>query len=201
MSWVRAGMLFIAVALAHAASPRQPVAGTVPADGNLEEIAKARDEVQRSTAALGPEHPLTAVLLRNLALAMQEGGYANYAEQYGNQSLTILERHFGPNDVSLVPVLNVLTEAAVSQGRYDDARALALRAVAIGPGAEAHFGTALHNLAAVYQAEGNLQEAAGLYRRALAVREKMLPAGHPYIGLTRAALDRVQRLMKVSARR
>jgi tetratricopeptide (TPR) repeat protein len=97
--------------------------------------------------------------------------------------------------------LNVLAEAAVSQGRYADARQFAQRAVAIGPDADAHYGTALHNLAAAFQAEGSLQEAAEFYRQALAVRERSLPAGHPYIRLTRAALQQVQRSLKVTAHR
>ena len=68
-----------------------------------------------------------------------------------------------------------------------------MRAVAIGPAAGPHYGTALHNLAAAYQAEGKFQDAVEFYRQALAAREKTLPAGHPYIRLTRAALEKVQR--------
>jgi tetratricopeptide (TPR) repeat protein len=150
---------------------------------------------------MGEDHPVTAMMLRNLALTMQGGGYSNYAERYAQQSLAILERHFGPKDVTLTPVLNVLAEAAFSQARYADAREFAMRAVAIGPDADAHYGTALHNLAAVYQAEGQFQDAAEFYRQALAVREKVLPTGHPYTRLTRAALDRVERSAKVIAHR
>jgi tetratricopeptide (TPR) repeat protein len=140
-------------------------------------------------------------MLRNLALAMHEAGYDNYAERYAHQSLTILERHFGPDDVSLVPALNVLTEAAVAQERYADAREFAQRAVAIGPGAGAHFGTALHNLGAVLYVEGNLPGAVDFYRQALAVRSEFLPPDHPYLRVTRAALDQVERSVKKIARR
>jgi tetratricopeptide (TPR) repeat protein len=198
MTWVRAWILLVSVLVAHGA-PLDKMKTAPP--GNADEIAMAREALRQATASLGEDHPVTAIMLRNLALAMQEGSYANYAEHYARQSLATLERHFGASDVSLVPVLNVLTEAAVSEGRYAEAREFAMRAVAIGPAADAHYGTALHNLAAVCQADGQFQEAAAFYRQALAVRQKVLPAGHPYIGFTRAALDRVQRSAKVSAHR
>jgi tetratricopeptide (TPR) repeat protein len=199
MNWVRVVILFTGV-LAYGA-PHHKAETVAPAGGSLAEIAAARDALRQSTAALGEDHPVTAFMLRNLALAMQQGGYSNYAEHYAQQSLAILEGHFGAADVSLVPVLNVLAEAAFSQARYGDARAFAMRAIAIGPDAAAHYGTALHNLAAVFQAEGKFQEAAGLYQQALAVREKTLPEGHPYIRLTRAALERVERAPTALARR
>jgi tetratricopeptide (TPR) repeat protein len=201
MSWVRAAILMMSVLLAHGAPRHKAEAAVAPASGHMGEIASARDALRQATAALGEDHPVTALMLRNLALAMEQGGYPNYAEHYAQQSLLILERHFGAGDVSLVPALNVLAEAAVSQSRYDEARQFAMRAIAIGPDAGAHYATALHNLAAVFQAEGKLQDAAEYYRQALAFREKVLPAGHPYIRPTRAALERVQRAAKVIAHR
>jgi tetratricopeptide (TPR) repeat protein len=189
---VRAGILLMSVLLAHGA-PRHKTEPAVAAAGNAGEIASAREALRQATAELGENHPVTAFMLRNLALAMQEGGYSNYAEHYAQQSVAILERHFGPDDISLVPALNVLAEAAASQAHYAEARAFAMRAIAIGPEAGAHYGTALHNLAAVFQAEGRFRDAAELYRQALAVREKMLPSGHPYIRLTLAAMEQVQR--------
>src|SRR5262249_15418484 len=39
----------------------------------------------------------------------------------------------------------------------------------------------VNNLAFIYQGQGRLGEAEPLYKRALAMREKALPAGHPYI--------------------
>jgi tetratricopeptide (TPR) repeat protein len=200
MKRVRTGILLASVLLAHGA-PRHKTEIAAPPAGNASEIASAREALRHTTKELGENHPATALMLSNLALAMREGGYFNYAEYYAQQSLAILERHFGPNDVSLVPALNVLAEAAVSQTRYAEAREFAMRAVAIGPDAAAHYGTALHNLAAVYQAEGKFQEAAEFYRQALSVREKVLPPGHPYIRLTRAALEQVQRSARVIAHR
>jgi tetratricopeptide (TPR) repeat protein len=197
MNWGFAGILLTGVMLAHGAPRHKPEAAV----GNAAEIASARDALRQATAALGEDHPVTAFMLRNLALAMQEGGYSNYAEHYARQSLAILERHFGASDVSLVPALNVLAEAAVSQAQYAEARDFARRAIAIGPEAGGHYGTALHNLAAAFQAEGKFRDAAEFYRQSLAIREKVLPAGHPYIRLTRAALEQVQRSERAIAHR
>src|ERR1051326_5065837 len=157
MKTARIAILLLAVAAAHGASRNKVESAVVRTGADTGDIAAARAAVDRATAEHGAEHPVTALMLRNLALAMQDAGYSNYAESYARQSLAILERRFGPNDASLTPALNVLAEAAASQARYDDARAFSMRAVGIGPDAGAHYGTALHNLGAVFEAEGRFQ--------------------------------------------
>ncbi len=131
----------------------------------------------------------TAMSLRNQAVIYSQEGYFNKAEASAKQALDILEHCFGPHDITLVTALNVLGETYIAQGRYIDAKAALERAVEIGPAAGAHYGTALNNLAAVYQCEGQLDKARELYGRALAAREATLPAGHPFIAVTRAALE------------
>lgn len=150
---------------------------------NVAEIRSARQAVDAATATFGPEHPATAMMLRNLALAMEQGGYYGESESYAKRSLTILEATFGSSDVSLVPALNVLVETYAVQGRLGEAKRLALRAVAIGPDAGPHYATALHNLAAVMAAEGKTNEAAEFFRQAMA-------AGHPYEEGTQGLLSR-----------
>jgi tetratricopeptide (TPR) repeat protein len=162
-----------------------------PAPLTLPGVRAAREAVEAATRTYGPGHPATAMMVRNLALAFEQAGYANYAEYYARQAIAALEAKFGTQDSSLVPALNVLTEAEASQGRYVDAERTARRAVAIGPLAEAHYATALHNLGAVLEAQGKLCEAAAVYSRALAARQAALPSGHPYIAITRASLERV----------
>jgi tetratricopeptide (TPR) repeat protein len=154
-------------------------------------VRAAREAVDTATRTYGAGDPATAMMVRNLALEFEQAGYANYAEFYARQALASLQSKFGPEDPSLVPALNVVAEAQASQGRFADAERTARRAVAIGPAAEAHYATALHNLGAVLEAQGRRQEAAVVYARALAARQATLPAGHPYIAITRAALQRV----------
>ena len=186
----------------QAAGVRNPASDSLPSGGGgVEAVESAREAVRESTAALGADHPATAFMLRNLALAFEQGGYHNYAEYYAQRSLAILEARFGAEDVSLVPALNVLTEAYAAQARLTEARTIAMRAIAIGPGAGPHYATALHNLAATFQGEGKFKEAAEFYRQALRAREALLPPGHPYIQLTRAALQRVERAGRLTAHR
>ncbi len=70
-------------------------------------------------------------------------------------------------------------------------------AVAIGPSAAAHYGTALHNLGALREFSGDFPAAAEFYRRAIDVKIEALGAEHPYVALSRAALRRVQRAIQL----
>jgi tetratricopeptide (TPR) repeat protein len=186
---VLSGMIWLnAVLAAGVILPPNPVA--------LPAVRAAREAVQSAAMQYGAAAPVTAMMVRNLALAFEQAGYSNYAELYARHSLASLEARFGPDDASLVPALNVLAEALASQERYAEAERMARRAVAIGPAAEAHYGTALYNLGAILESEGQRSEAAALYRRALAARETALPPGHPYIALTREALARCDSVTK-----
>jgi len=49
----------------------------------------------------------------------------------------------------------------------------------------------LHNLAAVLAALGQVEEAENHYRRALAIKEKLLGAGNPDVALTRNILGKL----------
>ena len=160
-------------------------------------IATARQSLNAAEAQLGPEHPVTAMMMRELALAFEQGGYHNYAEQYATRAIGVLEARFGPRDVTLVPALNVLVEAFLAEGRNSDALACAMRAVEIGPDAGAHYGTALHNAGGALFANGRVAESEEYFRRALAVRQATLPAGHPYIDATRAELKKVLKAAKM----
>ena len=158
---------------------------------NINGVSTARAAVHVAERTLGAEHPATAMMLRNLALSYEEAGLYNRAETTAKRSLAILEGAFGPTDVSLTPVLNVLTETYAAQGRFTEARRFAMRAVDIGPGAEVHYATALYNAGAVFESLGEMENAREYYKRALSAREAWLGAGHPYVTLTRAAVARV----------
>jgi tetratricopeptide (TPR) repeat protein len=156
-------------------------------------IQLAREMLQSAETQFGPDHPATAMMVRELALSFETGGYHEQAERYARQALTTLEKLFGDNDRTLVPVLNVLAEACAAEGRTSEALQIERRAIAIGPAAGAHYGTALHNAAALLFREGKAAESAELFERALAAREATLPSGHPYIEATRAELKRARK--------
>lgn len=67
--------------------------------------------------------------------------------------------------------------------------------------AGAHYATALHNVAAIFESEGRLTEAAQYYTKALAARQALLPAGHAHTEITRAALKRVERAELMAAKK
>jgi tetratricopeptide (TPR) repeat protein len=136
------------------------------------ELADARDAVRVAEASNGPEHPATAMKIRNLALALNDAGYSRQAEHYALQAIAILESRFGADDVSLVPALNVLTEAYAAQGRFTEAARAGMRAVAIGPEAGPHYAVALHNVAAVLERQGKRRQAVDYYARSLAAAKK-----------------------------
>lgn len=151
-----------------------------------------RRAVDRAEADLGPRDPATAMMLRNLALAYIQTGDAAAAERSGKLAYSVIEARLGPADPALTPILNVLTECYASTGRVAEAVSASEQAVAIGPAAGAHYGTALHNLGALREFSGDLQAAANFYRRAIDVKIRVLGAEHPYVALSRAALRRVQ---------
>jgi tetratricopeptide (TPR) repeat protein len=161
--------------LAAALAAPQPAAYRLNQEGDsllrqaryAEAIPVFRAAVSSAEATLGADHPATAMMMRNLALACAREGYYHLAEHSAKQSLAILEARFGPGDVTLVPALNALAEAYIGTGRTTEARKALLRAIAIGPEAGPHYATALHNLGAVYQSEGRLRKAQEFYSAAL----------------------------------
>ena len=160
---------------------------------NVEAVAAGRQAVASAVTTFGAQHPATAMMIRNLAVAYEREGEYGRAEASANRALSILTGLFGETDVSLTPVLNVMVETYALQRRYADAEKLGRRAVAIGAGAGLHYATALHNLGAVLEAEGDRAAARQFYAQALEVRRAMLPASHPYIEQTQTALERVGR--------
>jgi tetratricopeptide (TPR) repeat protein len=158
-----------------------------------------RQAVDRAESELGPRDPATAMMLRNLALAYVHTGNSAAAEESAKLAYSILESRFGAAEPGLTPVLNVLAECYAASGRIAEAQRASEQAVSIGPSAGAHYGTALHNLGALLEYQGDLGGAASLYRRAIDVKIEILGAEHPYVALSKAALRRVERGEHVAA--
>ncbi len=57
-----------------------------------------------------------------------------------------------------------------------------------------NYGSALNNLALVYQAQGNYADAEALYRRTMAIKEHALGTGHPDVAMSLYNLANVYRL-------
>ena len=84
--------------------------------------------------------------------------------------------------------LLVLFEKSVqleAQGQYDEAAAVAKRALTLAEGSlnpdHPNVATSLSNLAWLYDNQGQYAQAEPLYKRALAIFEKGLGPDHPYV--------------------
>ena len=133
--------------------------------------------------ALGPDHPLTATSLNNLAGIYDEQGRYGEAEPLYQRAIAISEKALGPDHANTASSLNNLAGLYHDQGRYGEAEPLYQRALAIYKKAlgSDHPNTAasLNNLAGLYDSQGRYAEAEPLYQRALAICEKALGPDHP----------------------
>jgi tetratricopeptide (TPR) repeat protein len=165
MTWIAQ----LAIAASLAASQQQVYELNNKAESQLiagdERSAHATLEQALASAetAFGPDHPATAMMARNLAFVSLRNGDTAKARHLAQRSVQILETRFGPRDVSLTPALNVLGEVLVEQGLLPQARELFERAIRIGPDAGPHYATALHNLGAVLELQGDARRAKRYY--------------------------------------
>jgi tetratricopeptide (TPR) repeat protein/CHAT domain-containing protein len=126
----------------------------------------------------GPEDPLTAYSLSNLAsLYTAMGDYAK-AEPLYQRALQIREKVLGPEHADTATSLNNLGGLYYQLGNYEKAestlrRVLQIREKILGP---KHLDTAtsLNDVAMVHRAMGDYAKAESLFQRALAIREKEL---------------------------
>ena len=130
--------------------------------------------------AFGAGHSVTAMIARNLALTCLRNGDRSRAERLARQSLSILETNHGVRDASVVPALNVLAEVLAASDQLSDARVLTERAVRVGPDTGPHYATAVHNLGAIAQRQGDLRSAKRYYRLAANECDRLLGSNHPY---------------------
>ncbi len=150
-----------------------------------------RDAIRNRRAALGERHPDLAQSLGNLGLLLQQRGQFGEAEALHREALAIRRQAFGAKHVAIVQSLGSLGQLKQSQRQYAEAERLlreSLEMAAATAGA-AHPLTAncQQNLAQML-AEINHPEAESDFRKALEVRRKALPAGHPHLAYTLGGL-------------
>jgi tetratricopeptide (TPR) repeat protein len=81
--------------------------------------------------ALGPEHPLLAIYLNNLAFLYKTQGKFELAEPLYQRAIAIDEKVLGPEHPGLATDLNNLADLYVNQGKFELAEQLYQRAIAI----------------------------------------------------------------------
>ncbi len=82
-------------------------------------------------AALGPDHPLVAIMVTNLAILRLNADDDEAARPLLERALALHEQRFGPDHPGTAEVLVSAAELAVRDGRLDEAEDLAARATDI----------------------------------------------------------------------
>jgi tetratricopeptide (TPR) repeat protein len=153
----------------------------------LAAYGRARPLFQRALAirekVVGPEHPLTAASLNNLARVLWDEGDLAGAQPLFERSLAIRERTLGPDHARTAASLNNLSSLLQSRGDPVGARPLSERALAIcertlGP-EHPRTAASLANLARVLRDLREFDAARPIAERALAIRERLLGPEHP----------------------
>ncbi len=133
--------------------------------------------------AYGPEHPIVAVRLNNLAQLLQHTNRLNEAEPLMRRALDIDENAFGPQHPDVARDLNNLAQLLKETNRLKEAEPLMRRALDIDENAfgPQHPDVArdLNNLAQLLKETNRLKEAEPLMRRALDIDENAFGPQHP----------------------
>src|SRR5262249_7907741 len=128
--------------------------------------------------ALGANHPDVGQTLNNLARLYRDQGKYGDAERLFKRALTIREQTLGPSHPYVAATRYDLAALPSGQSRHEEEEA---KAEDVTSSAVAQ---ALNGRGLAAWREGKDGEAEGLYKRALAIREKALGANHPNVGQT-----------------
>jgi len=135
----------------------------------------------------GPDDPLTATSVANLArLTIDAGRYEEAVGLY-RRSLDVRERVLGPANAETADTLTGLATAYYQQGKLADAEPLFRRALdvlerTVGPD-DSRTAYTLTTLGNLLRTQARWEEAEPLLRRALAIRERELGPDHPRVAI------------------
>jgi tetratricopeptide (TPR) repeat protein len=136
-------------------------------------------------AALGPEHPETAVFINNLGLALKDLGDLPGARANYERALKVDEAIYGPDHPSVAIDVNNLGGVLQGLGDLPGARANYERALKIEEAAHGadHPQVAIYvnNLGYVLRELGDLVEAQANFERALKIGEVVYGPNHPQV--------------------
>ncbi|BAC09904.1 CHAT domain-containing tetratricopeptide repeat protein [Thermosynechococcus vestitus] len=149
---------------------------------------------------LGPNHPLLAATLNELAqLHVEQGNYAAALPLY-QRALAIYERAGGSDQPSVAAILNNLANLYRAQGNYDAALPVLQRSLAIAEKTRGlnhpEVAITLNNMALLYTEQKKTAAALPLYQRALRIFEQTLGEKSPYVATTLNNLANLYRRQK-----
>ncbi|MDI1478932.1 CHAT domain-containing tetratricopeptide repeat protein [Polyangium sp. y55x31] len=142
--------------------------------------------------AFGPNHPIVATGLNNLAAMYDAVGDYAKAEPLFQRAVGIYERLQGPEHPNVATALNNLATLYNSKGDRSKSeslhqRALSIREKALGPD-HVDVGESLSHLAGLYGRKGEYATAELYFQRALSIWQKALGPEHPYVAIAHRGL-------------
>ena len=162
---------------------RRPVTGGDERSAAVEAL-NAHIETTRSDSGLHQDHVAALIRLGNLELKL---GRLPEAERLLTEAIAVGDRHLGAEHASLGAALNELSRLHLKQSDYSRAEPVLERLLQIARAkGERHpdVATALAGLAVAKRGLGDETSAEMLYRRALRIREDVLPPEHMAIVVT-----------------
>ncbi len=156
---------------------------------HLANWTKAEPLMRRALAIdeknFGPDHPIVAIRLSNLAGLLQDTNRMHKAELLIRRALEIGEKNFGPDHPTVALRLNNLATLLQDTNRLNEAEPLMRRALKIDEKSldpnHPNIANDLHNLAWLLKETNRMEEAEPLMRRALGIDEKSLGPDHPKV--------------------
>jgi tetratricopeptide (TPR) repeat protein/predicted Ser/Thr protein kinase len=154
--------------------------------GRLDDgVRSSRRAVQLSIEQLGPNHPSTIADQWALCYAYNERGEPDQALAVCESTLRVAKETFGRPVLASVFVL--IAEAKRLSGHFDEASA-AMRALAALPGEAPPALDVDIELGLIADSQGRHADALKYLRTAVALAEKMAPAEHPNVIMSREVL-------------
>jgi tetratricopeptide (TPR) repeat protein len=158
-------------------------------------VLVAKKAIVAAEKEVGPNHPNVAECMDTLAfIYMAQGRYAE-AESLYKRSLGMWEKVRGPDHPEIGYALNNLALSYFEQERYAEAEPLYKSSLAMWEKAllsddydwETDIGgvdvaDTVHNLAYIYWTLGRYAEVESVYKRSLAIWEKVAGQDHPSVG-------------------
>jgi tetratricopeptide (TPR) repeat protein len=146
---------------------------------------------------------LSSAPLLERASGLHDSGKLAQAEPLYREAIAVIETELGPHHPSLIEPVNSLASLYFDLGRYTPARELAERSLALARqyGTPAQRARITANVAAAYQAIGDLDKAGSLFHEALASMPDQDSADaafiHNNIGLLELAPDSIHRALSI----
>ena len=141
-----------------------------------------REVLKVRCGVLGEEHPDTASSMNNLAIALQEQGKWQEAEEMHREVLEITRRDLGQEHRKTLASMNNLAIVLQEQGNWQEAEEMHREVLEIKRRdlGQEHRKTlaSMNNLAIVLQEQGNWQEAEEMHREVLEIKRRDLGQEH-----------------------